>query len=286
MNNDTQNMDLSERTVPMTDAGAQQAPQPRPMQQQSPRPMQQRPMQQRPAQGSSASGILGAAASAVVAGGTGALGGAALGAGAVVLTSGTLHPDEHEVPHMDVSSVEAVVDENIHVAHVSDDLSFASAFAEARDQVGGHGVFEWHGKLYNTYTEEEWKQMSEAERSEFGRDIAQGDYGHAHHAEGVTTVVGSGDSESDVIAAVEGDNEDIEVEVLGMETILDDNGQEVTIGTISVDGDDVYVVDVDGDGQFDVMASDLDNDGSLAQNEMYDISDADLSISDLGCDIS
>ena len=60
------------------------------------------------------------------------------------------------------------VDEHIPVATcVDDDMSFSQAFAAARAEVGPGGAFEWHGNLYNTFTAEEWNQLSAEERAEF-----------------------------------------------------------------------------------------------------------------------
>ena len=54
---------------------------------------------------------------------------------------------------------------------VSDDMSFAEAFAAARAQVGPGGVFQWHGAVFNTYTAEEWQAMSEAEQQAFAQQV-------------------------------------------------------------------------------------------------------------------
>lgn len=50
---------------------------------------------------------------------------------------------------------------------VNDDMSFEKAFETAREDVGQGGYFEWHGKLYNCYTEEEWDSMDAGERAKF-----------------------------------------------------------------------------------------------------------------------
>ena len=47
------------------------------------------------------------------------------------------------------------------------DTSFKSKFHIARNNMGKGGVFEWKGKLYNTYYYEEWENMSNNERKEF-----------------------------------------------------------------------------------------------------------------------
>ena len=52
-------------------------------------------------------------------------------------------------------------DEGIRIAQVDDNVSFATAFADARAQVGPGGAFEWRGHVYNTFYEEEWNSMSD-----------------------------------------------------------------------------------------------------------------------------
>lgn len=54
---------------------------------------------------------------------------------------------------------------------VSDDMSFGDAFRAARSEVGCGGVFEWRGKLYNTFLKEEWDTMSHLEKQEFYSSI-------------------------------------------------------------------------------------------------------------------
>ncbi len=45
------------------------------------------------------------------------------------------------------------------VGFTLDDLSFGQAFATARKALGPGGVFEWKGKLFNTYYKEEWESL-------------------------------------------------------------------------------------------------------------------------------
>ena len=56
---------------------------------------------------------------------------------------------------------------NAPVAHVSDSQSFAQAFADARQQVGPGGIFEWHGQVYGTYYADEWNSMSQDQRNDY-----------------------------------------------------------------------------------------------------------------------
>ena len=60
----------------------------------------------------------------------------------------------------------------LRVAEVDQNLSFGEAFAAARAEVGAGGVFHWHGRTYNTYTESEWENMSDAEHNQFAQQVA------------------------------------------------------------------------------------------------------------------
>lgn len=49
----------------------------------------------------------------------------------------------------------------------TDNMSFNEAFAAARADVGGHGVFEWRGNVYGTYYAEEWDKFPQSYKDEF-----------------------------------------------------------------------------------------------------------------------
>lgn len=48
---------------------------------------------------------------------------------------------------------------------VTDQMSFAEAFAAARQETGPGGVFAWNGQVYGTFYKEEWERFTPAERS-------------------------------------------------------------------------------------------------------------------------
>lgn len=169
------------------------------------------------------------------------------------------------------SEVILATDEGVRVAQVDDSASFAHAFADARAQVGPGGVFEWRGKVYGTYYKEEWDNMSTAERAEYQSridydDVRQHDnYAQAsihHTSQPVVT------------------NDD-EIRVLGVETVQGPNGQPMTIAGLESDNDQALLVDIDNDGQFDVLLHDDNGDGQLQENEVYDISSAHVEVADL-----
>jgi len=61
---------------------------------------------------------------------------------------------------------------NIDIAGgINDNLTFEDAYNAAREEVGPGGIFSWHGEVYNTYTVEEWRGLSLAQRQEFLSDV-------------------------------------------------------------------------------------------------------------------
>ena len=61
-----------------------------------------------------------------------------------------------------------LADSDIAVSHSNNDhLSFDEAFAAARAEVGGNGVFKWHGGYYGTYHVEEWDALSDEFKQQF-----------------------------------------------------------------------------------------------------------------------
>ena len=50
---------------------------------------------------------------------------------------------------------------------VTDDMSFADAFAAARAEVSEGGVFAWKGNIYSTYTAQEWDSMTPQQQMDY-----------------------------------------------------------------------------------------------------------------------
>lgn len=202
------------------------------------------------------------------------------------------------------------VDDQIEVAtSVNDEMTFGEAFAAARTEVGPGGVFEWHGQLYGTYTAEEWNNMSEEERAEYSDHFSWNNIDHsssdvAQHSATVSnnetaqvesnddieviSVDHSGSNETSTTDIHQTSNElegdivgepDPEVEILGVEH---DDASGANIGGMVVDGQEVVVIDVDGDLTFDYIATDLNSDGKIDNNEIIDIQGENLTVNDLG----
>lgn len=150
---------------------------------------------------------------------------------------------------------------------VNDDMSFNEAFAAARAEVGAGGVFEWHGRTYNTYYAEEWNDMSPAERNDFYAAVA----GNATQTPPAV--------EATDIEIVENEAEN-EARVIG---VFEENieGQDVYVGAMEIDGESVMLIDIDQDGVFDVAVADVNGDGVLDENEVADVSCAGIEVEDL-----
>lgn len=179
--------------------------------------------------------------------------------------------------------------EGLPVATVSDDMSFSEAFAAARQEVGPGGVFEWHGDVYGTYYANEWSDMTPEQRAEFGSRVSYGASGSGNHetAEHATeeshNVAEHHATEEPEIVNVEHENAHVEdeVQIVGISDETMDDGSMVTIGQLEINGQEVYVVDVDHNGTFDLMGADVNGDGVISENEVYNIQDQGLEVADL-----
>ncbi|MBD5227674.1 MAG: hypothetical protein HDS67_06485 [Bacteroidales bacterium] len=207
------------------------------------------------------------------------------------------------------------VDDQIKVAtSVNDDMSFGEAFAAAREEVGPGGCFEWHGQVYGTYTADEWKAMTAEERAEFGdhfswNHIDQTDSNVAAHATrtasastphptqaeddiDIVSVTHNNDQNDLTVTDVQPQSEiqpqeamvvdgtpQAEIEILG---VAHDPETGMNMGGMMVDGQEVILIDVDGDMEFDYMGVDTNNDGRLDENEYADIHGQGLGVNDLG----
>ena len=203
-------------------------------------------------------------------------------------------PAQHSETEQESSSAENVAHvrvEGLPVSHnVTDDMSFDEAFATARQEVGPGGVFEWHGGVYGTYYASEWNSMSDEEQAEFGSHISyRADSSIEQPTTTVTAedpseeeieqeveVVHSGDSYTGNTEAEEApveveDTSNVEVELIGHEVVTLEDGSQVDMGYMEVDGHNAVVIDVDVDGTYDVLGVDVNGNGVLESNEVADI---------------
>ncbi len=189
-------------------------------------------------------------------------------------------------------------DEGVRVAQVNDDASFSEAFADARAQVGAGGVFEWRGHVYGTYYEEEWDNMTPEQRAQYQSKIDYGTiagdnvntgtdnatptsassntYTHASSTH-ATQQQGEAIAPNTEMVA----ESDVDIKVLGVETVEDETGRSRIMAGIEVEGHQGLLVDVDNDQVMDVMMVDMNNDGQITSNEVADIAELNISVDDL-----
>lgn len=225
--------------------------------------------------------------------------GAALGSGFPFII-GKIKETINEVESSDeTQSNEAIpsvewADGNITVATgVTDAMSFNEAFAIARSEVGAGGAFEWRGNVYGTYYAEEWNNMTPAEKSDFYNHFSWNNIDSPSVNGATYTEVASNNDDIEIVSVdhtqssanaggastVEVVSTEPEIEVLG---VVHDMSTGSNIGGMSVDGQDVFLIDVDGDLEFDLMASDLNRNNVVDECEVVDIHGHGISVNDLG----
>ena len=208
-------------------------------------------------------------------------------------TTVTAHETHTAQPEPHITHTSFVPGE-LHVATVDQDLSFADAYAQARAEVGPGGVFHWHGGVFNTYTEAEWNAMTPADRSEFAQQAAPEVQHRLNFSEDTATLTNSESTvDETVIDTSVGEKEDADVvlvndsepdvQILGINQTVTEDGSVVNLGYGSVDGDSFVLVDMDSpegngpDGIFETRVSDYNHDGEL---EVVDISDLGITVDD------
>ena len=169
----------------------------------------------------------------------------------------------------------------------NDDLSFADAFNAARAKLGPGGVFTWRGNAYNTYTEEEWRAMTEDQQDEFAEEVnpeigaadvdvaeivdtASDDEGDVQIAENVQP---DQPTDSFTQAATWNDivPEENDVRVIGYGDVETAEGRSVTMQELDVNGQRVAIIDVDKDGDPDLAMTDLNQNQQMDDGEVIDL---------------
>ena len=196
-----------------------------------------------------------------------ALGGAILGGGLTGATlASILNPTSDDDESEDVFKI---IDE-------SSELSFEEAFNDAREQLGPGGAFRWHGGVYNTYTEEEWKNLSQEERDAYNEKVrplltdedqmAENYHhvssGHSEHIQATKTVYVR-------------HHEDFDIE---KESLTELDGQTVIMATGTHNGNPMVLIDMDRNGTYDIMVEDSNGDDKITDNEYIDIRDQHVAV--------
>lgn len=196
-------------------------------------------------------------------------------------------------------------------ASVTSKMSFSEAFESARSEVGAGGFFTHNGQVYNTYTKEEWDQMSAQDKTDYANSIADKvksveEVSPSEQLEDVTLDVKENQLDQKEESTEENqleqkeeviDNDSLtesadascvsQVDVSGAPRLIDESdvisrvdiGRDYTIDAYEVDFDKDefpdFVVDADGDGIFDELILDMNN--PSASGDIIDIAPLDTS---------
>ncbi len=156
-------------------------------------------------------------------------------------------------------------DASIRVAHsVSDNMSFAEAFAAARAEVGPGGAFVWHGNVYGTYKvdDPEWQNMSDEARTEFSHDVMSQvhptPYTPTEHEPEIVANTTPAAAEDPVES-----EDNVDVHFVNVGQVVAEDGTTVTVGQALVKDHLAAFIDSDGDGEVDTVQIDLNDNGAL-----------------------
>ena len=196
-------------------------------------------------------------------------------------------PEDVSAPEQGETSY--TLENGLKVAAVSDDLSFGEAFAQARAEVGPGGVFHWHGGIYNTYSVDEWKNMSVEQKHDFAQQV-QPEISpdelttptdtnpqvvvvhHVYHHEEAPAASEVHDSSAT--------SDDVQVIEQQIEQNFDMGDDIHIVGYANAEGHLAVGYDTTGDGQADVAIIDMDD--NLRPSDADVIMDREGNIATLG----
>lgn len=172
-----------------------------------------------------------------------------------------------------------VHDEAPQASHVNDDMSFKDAFAIAREEVGPGGIFEWHGKLYNTYTREEFGAMTSEQKQEYVASTQNASIeSHEVGAKDVDIVSIDGGDTTMSLAREGAESTHQDEEMLQEQWVDDGTGHKVHVAEFLLNGEYVVKIDQDGDGAFDLTMK--QNDDGSVHLQTADGQEADMTTED------
>lgn len=187
--------------------------------------------------------------------------------------------------------------EGLKVATVDDSMSFSQAFEAARAQVGAGGLFTWHGNIFNTYTADEWKAMSNADKHQFAEQvkpeipasevdtkqvaeaepqISDDDVQIAHesaqHQDHDVEIQSSRVDEANAQVTTWNElAESDDVRIVGYKDIDVGRGRSISMQELEINGQRVAVIDVDKDGDPDLAMTDLNHNQQMDEGEVIDL---------------
>ena len=187
--------------------------------------------------------------------------------------------------------------EGLKVATVDDSMSFSQAFEAARAQVGAGGVFTWHGNIFNTYTADEWKAMSNADKHQFAeqvkpeipasevdtKQVAEAEpqvsdddvqiaHESAQHQDHDVEIQSSRVDEANAQVTTWNElAESDDVRIVGYKDIDVGRGRSISMQELEINGQRVAVIDVDKDGEPDLAMTDLNHNQQMDEGEVIDL---------------
>lgn len=195
------------------------------------------------------------------------------------------------------NDVTSGAEEGLKVATVDDSMSFSQAFEAARAQVGAGGVFTWHGNIFNTYTADEWKAMSNEDKQLFAEQVKPQVPASEIDTKQVAEVEPQNSDDDVQIAqeSVQPQDHDVEirpervnganaqvttwndlaqsddVRIVGFKDIEVGRGRSIAMQELEINGQRVAVIDVDKDGEPDLAMTDLNHNQQMDEGEVIDL---------------
>ncbi len=204
--------------------------------------------------------------------------------------------ENHQVAEVAVATAPNIEEVDLENTDNIEEISFSQAFNEARQQYGPGHSFEWNGHTYSTFTENEWDNLTDSERTE------QCEQAIAINADTDLQEIPSleedllAENPADVLPEIDNNdnlelevgtttddpileanitdmhddmanaNDELELDIIDSQTngldIIDleyDSATGATLAEAILDGQEVVLVDIDGDGMADHIVLDPDN---------------------------
>lgn len=181
--------------------------------------------------------------------------------------------DSKAIEASDVDTIDENIEDvnNLHVAEVDENQSFAEAFASARAEVGPGGVFHWHGGIYNTYTFEEWNAMSTEDKANFAQLVRP-------EVRPYEISTPTDDHPNVNIHSTVVSNDETAPDLRGFEL----GGDVHIVGYTDIEEHLVVGYDTTGDGQADIAIIDVDSSGAISNPDIvFDANGNHITVGDI-----
>lgn len=187
--------------------------------------------------------------------------GLVLGAGGMLVVK-ALTPSAHAAePGKELNLAELMTDGEVAIArNVTDDMTFAEAFAAARSEEGPGSIFVWRGNVYSTYTEAEWTAMTSEEQTAYAEHF---------NWDGADQIYQDNNTDIEEVPV----DQPFKIVEIGHD---DETGADYAVMDLA--DHDAVLIDADADGSMDYMAIDANEDGQITPEEVMDLHQAGIEI--------